>query len=325
MSTVEADTGENVVLGLDVGGTFLKAIAVSGLELAPPRAAAPTVLRRVRRPTAADDGPDAVVARVLELLAELRDELAREGTPPHAVGVAVPGVVDEEAGVVRFSANIGWRELPIRRLLEDGLSLPVGVGHDVRLGCLAEGAIGAAKGVADYAFVAIGTGIAGALHIGGAPFPGAHGRAGELGHIIVEPRGEQCGCGERGCLETVSSAAAIVRRYRARAGVSLDAARIWALSVAGDPVAAAVCGEAVEALANVLAALQSTLDIALIVIGGGLAGAGKALLEPLEAALAGRLPVQVTPRLTTAELGAEAACVGASMLACSLLPAAVVR
>ena len=113
-----------------------------------------------------------------------------------------------------FSANLGWRDLPMRRLLgerlaEGGHALPVALGHDVRTGAFAEGRIGAGRGVDRFLFVALGTGIAGGIGIDGRIEAGAHGYGGEIGHIVVRPGGPLCGCGARGCLETLASAAAV--------------------------------------------------------------------------------------------------------------------
>jgi glucokinase len=295
------------VLGLDVGGTALKAVAVAGDG---------SVLRRVQVATDRGAGQEAVLNKAVALLEELREALRVDGDAPESVGVVVPGIVDEAAGIARFSANLGWREVPVRHLLEARLGLPVTLGHDVSAGALAEGAVGAARAVREYAFVAVGTGIAAALVLDGRLWRGAHGLAGELGHVEVEPAGAPCGCGKRGCLETVASATAIARRYNARAGTgsNLDAAGVW-MHRAQDAVAAEVWNEAIEALARVLAPMQTTLDIELIVLGGGLARAGGELLEMLDCATARRLVFERRPRLALAALGDQAGCVGAAMLA----------
>lgn len=296
------------VLGLDVGGTALKAVAV---------AADGTILRQAQAPTDRRAGHEAVIDKAVGLLDTLREALRAEGHTPESVGVVVPGIVDEAAGVARFSANLGWREVPLREVLEARVGLPVALGHDVSAGALAEGAVGAARGARDYAFVPIGTGIAAALVLDGRPWRGANGMAGELGHVQVEPAGAPCGCGRRGCLETVASATAIARRYnaRARTGSDLDAAGVWTRRAMDDSVAAEVWAEAIDALARALAQMQTMLDIELIVLGGGLARAGEELLEMLDAAIASRLVFERRPRLALAALGDQAGCIGAAMLA----------
>jgi hypothetical protein len=188
------------------------------------------------------------------------------------------GIVDDECGVAVFSANLGWRDLPLRSLLAARTGLPVGLGHDVRAGALAEAALGAARGVRDVLFVAVGAGVAGAALVDGRLLV-AGGFAGELGHLRVDPAGEPCGCGGRGCVETVASAAAIARRYAARTGRPVAGAAAVAARVRkGDPDAVAVWEEAVGALAEGLAAAVTLLAPRLVVVGRGLAGAGELLL-----------------------------------------------
>ncbi|NJP69202.1 ROK family protein, partial [Streptomyces sp. ventii] len=172
-------------------------------------------LVRERRPTPRDGGGRAVLDAVLEFAGDLRKEsLRRFGSAPVAAGVAVPGIVDSEEGLVRYAANLGWRDLPLRRLLAERLDgVPVALGHDVRTGGLAEGRLGAGSGADRFFFVALGTGISGAIGIDGRVEPGAHSGAGEIGHLVVRPDGPACGCGQRGCLEAVASASAVGRDW----------------------------------------------------------------------------------------------------------------
>lgn len=296
------------VLGLDVGGTALKAIAV---------AEDGTVLRQAQAPTDRGAGYEAVIDNAVGLLDTLRGALRYDGHTPQSLGVVVPGIVDEAAGVASFSANLGWYEVPIRRLLESRLGLPVTLGHDVSAGALAEGAIGSARGVSEYAFLAIGTGIAAALVLDGRLWRGAHGRAGELGHVQVDAAGALCECGKRGCLETIASAAAIALRYNARAsaGPDLDAAGVWTRRSERDAVAMEVWDEAIDALARALAEMQTLIDLDLIVLGGGLARAGEELLERLASAISRRLAFEHRPQMVLGALGDQAGCIGAAMLA----------
>ena len=133
-----------------------------------------SVLFEARRPTGREHGPDAVVAAILDFAADLADEgRARFGVAPAAAGVAVPGTIDEKNGIAVFSANLGWRDLPMRKLLGErlaapgGPAMPVALGHDVRSGGLAEGRLGAGRGVGRFLFIALGTGIAGAAVVSG--------------------------------------------------------------------------------------------------------------------------------------------------------------
>lgn len=281
-----------------------------------------TLLHEARRPTARERGPEAVVASILGFAAELRD-LGRErfGGPALAAGVAVPGIVDEAAGTAVYAANLGWRDVPLRALLAERLGgVPVALGHDVRAGGLAEGRIGAGRDADRFLFVPLGTGIAGAIGIAGRIEAGAHGGAGEIGHITVRPGGRECGCGRRGCLETVASAAAVGRDWAAACGDPRAGAADCAKAVrSGDPRALAVWQDAVDALADGLVTGLTLLDPRTVIIGGGLAEAGDTLFAPLREAVARRVTFQQLPSIVPAALGDAAGCLGAGLLAWDLL------
>ena len=304
----------DVVIALDVGGTSIK----SGLVAA----ADHTVRHTERHPTGADRGSAAVVETILATAEALAARAGRAGLVPRAVGIVVPGVVDESGGLAVWSANVGFRDVPLRELAAARLGLPAALGHDVRAGGLAEARLGAAAGAGHVLFVAIGTGIAAAHVVAGHAFAGAHGAAGEIGHIVVRPDGPPCGCGARGCLEAIASASAVARRYAQRAGAAATAAEVAERARTGDPVAGQVWQETVDALADGLLTGQALFDPEVVVLGGGLAEAGDTLLEPLRAALRQRITFHREPRLVGAALGDEAGCLGAALLACETWAAA---
>jgi glucokinase len=285
-----------------------------------------SVLFEARRPTGREHGTDAVVAAILDFAADLAEEgLRRFGERPLAAGVAVPGTIDERNGIAVFSANLGWRDLPMRKLLGERLGgLPVALGHDVRSGGLAEGRIGAGRGVGRFLFIALGTGIAGAIGIDGRIEAGAHGYGGEIGHVVVRPGGPACGCGAHGCLETLASAAAVSRAWAGASGdPAADAAGCALAVAAGDPRARAVWQDAVAALADGIVLAQSLLDPSTVIVGGGLAEAGDTLFTPLRAAVAERLTFQMPPKVVPAMLKDTAAALGAGLLAWDLLTSEV--
>ncbi|MFD8547072.1 ROK family protein [Streptomyces sp. NPDC059649] len=309
------------VIALDVGGTGMKA-ALVGVGPAPSGKTPPALLYEARRPTGREHGPEAVVETILGFAAELRDlGAARFGAPAEAAGVAVPGIVDETSGTAVYAANLGWRDVPLRALLSERLGgVPVALGHDVRTGGLAEGRIGAGRDAGRFLFVPLGTGIAGAIGIGGRIEAGAHGSAGEIGHIVVRPGGRTCGCGQRGCLETLASAAAVGRDWAAACGDPRASAADAAKAVAsGDERALAVWRDAVEALADGLVTGLTLLDPEMVIIGGGLAEAGDTLFTPLREAVRRRVTFQPLPSIVPAALGDAAGCLGAGLLARDLL------
>ncbi|MFG3498664.1 ROK family protein [Streptomyces sp. NPDC047928] len=301
------------VIALDVGGTGMKAALVG---------ADGTLLYEARRATGRERGPDAVVESILGFAAELHAHgRERYGVGASAAGVAVPGIVDADRGIAVYAANLGWHDIPLRALLAERLGgLPVALGHDVRTGGLAEGRIGAGKGADRFLFVPLGTGIAGAIGIGGAIEAGAHGCAGEIGHIVVRPGGPSCGCGQRGCLETLASAAAVTRAWAEASGdPDADAADCAKAVESGDERAVRVWRSAVDALADGLVTALTLLDPRTLIIGGGLAEAGETLFTPLRAAVEERVTFQKLPAIVPAALGDTAGCLGAGLLAWDLL------
>jgi glucokinase len=288
------------VVALDVGGTVMKGAVLDVQD---------RVLDLYRWPTPRAEGPDAVVTAALDAV----EELLGHAQGAVAVGLVVPGLVDDREGVALYSENIRWRDVPFRALAADRSGLPVGFGHDVRAGGLAERTLGAAQGSDDVLFLPIGTGISGAMYVAGRLIENKY--AGEIGHIDVGSA-EPCECGATGCLEAVASGAAIAKRYnRATGGSAAGAREVMHLMVAGDHAAVLVWDDAVNALARALATYTSLLAPELIVIGGGLSGAGDALLEPLGRRLQELLVWQQMPRIVTAHLGENAACMGAGLLA----------
>jgi glucokinase len=252
---------------------------------------------------------------VLDAVAELAGELLAATGPVRAVGVGVPGIVDAARGVGVYSANLGWREAPVAAHLESALGRPVVVSHDVAAAGLAELRRGAGRGATDALFVVIGTGIAGAVLAGGSMVSGRAGQAGEIGHIRIREAGPRCGCGGRGCLEAVASARAIAAAYTARTGRPVAGAEHVLAALPADADARAVWADAVSALADGLLITQAVLASELVVLGGGLATAGPALLDPLAAALRERATVHTVPRLRLAELGERAGVVGVALAA----------
>ncbi|WP_406476349.1 ROK family protein [Streptomyces sp. NBC_01615] len=301
------------VIALDVGGTGMKAALVG---------ADGDLLHQARRATGRERGPEAVVETILGFAAELRAYGEEHlGGPAVAAGVAVPGIVDAAHGIAVYAANLGWRDVPLRRLLGDRLGgVPVALGHDVRTGGLAEGRIGAGQGADRFLFVPLGTGIAGAIGIDGGVEEGAHGFAGEIGHIVVRPGGTPCPCGQHGCLERYASAAAVSQAWAEASGdPEADAADCAKAVDSGDPRAVQIWQEAVDALADGLVTALTLLDPRTLIIGGGLAEAGETLFSPLRAAVERRVTFQKLPGIVPAALGDTAGCLGAGLLAWDLL------
>jgi glucokinase len=290
-----------IVLGVDVGGTTIKALPVAVTE-----GGVDALGEGVRRPTPKDaDG-------VLEAVAAIAGEFPYV----EALGVAVPGIIDEPAGVAVTAAAFGWHNVPIRDWLASRTGLPVALGHDVRAGGLAEWRLGASRGAENALLVMLGTGIGSCVVVDGRLLTGS-GYAGQLGHTIADPDGPVCGCGQRGCLGMIASARAVARRYAERTGdAEVTTARVVAERArAGDPVAQAVWDEAVSALGDGLVTAVTLFGSEVVVLGGGLALAGDQLIGPVAERLEAKLTFQRRPRVVAAELGDESGILGAALLA----------
>jgi glucokinase len=300
------------VLAFDVGGTDTKSAVVD-------RRGQVLGLRRTPTPHQLDDPAGAVVSSLAALAREQLDRFPE--VRPMAAGVSVPGLVDERNGVGIFASNLGWRDAPLRDITERELGLPVAFGHDARAASDAEYRLGAATAYSDVVVVTIGTGIAGGLVLGGRPYTGG-GFAGELGHALSDPEGERCACGAIGCLETISSAGAIARRYTAVSGIAVPGAlEVLDAAAAGDVDALRIWDDALRALAEQLARLVAILAPEAVVIGGGLARAGPALFEPLGERLDALLSFHRRPALLRARLGDDAGLLGTALAARDLADA----
>ena len=296
----------DLVIGVDVGGTTIKAALLDseGLEYG-----------RSERPTPRHLGPDAVVATTIDVIAELRARVPDAGRVG-AVGLVVPGVVDPQQGIAVYAANIGWRQLHLRQIVAEAVGLPVVLDHDVRAAGLAELESGAGRGLQDVLYVALGTGVAAAVITRGEVVAGATDRAGELGHLPVFPDGEPCACGQRGCTETYASAAALSRRYTAASGISdVPAYDVVSRAAAGDALADAIFNDAITALGRALVHYVLLMDPELILIGGGMSASGAALLPPLTREVQAGLAWRPAPTILIGQFAGDAGRRGAALLA----------
>ncbi|WP_028785232.1 ROK family protein [Terracoccus sp. 273MFTsu3.1] len=295
------------VVGIDVGGTRIKSALVTPDG---------QVLAEAVRPT-----PEKVGDQLGEVAAKAVVELTArvdEAVDLLAVGVAVPGLVDDVTGIGVWSANLGWRDLDLRGGIAAHLDVPVAIGHDVRSGLLAEHRLGAAREADNVLFVPLGTGLASAILCRGQLVTGSL-WTGEIGHIVVVPDGPLCACGQRGCLEALSSAGAIGRRWSEATGLVGDAEEVARRAEAGEPEARRIWQEAIDALAIMVAPVVAAAGTELVLIGGGLVHAGDTLLEPLRTALTARLGGRDDVAVRAAALGDRAGSLGAATIALDLV------
>lgn len=290
-------SAEGAVLGVDVGGTGIKARLTDADGL---------VLDEARVPTPRND-PDA--AQLADCVADLASRALARG-PLRAIGLVTPGVVDERAGTVVLAVNLGWHDVPVRQrvraaLSERGLDVPVAFGHDVRAGALAEtSGSDAALTRGSVAFVPVGTGLASALVVDGSVVPG-DGWAGEIGQVRI-PSGPHAGLR----VEEIASAGGVARRTG-----SASAHEAMLRVRAGDPIATEVWTECVAVLADALVWTTAVAGCHTVVVGGGLAESGPLLFDPLTTAVAERLTGLRAPALVPARHGDAAGAIGAGLLA----------
>ena len=305
------------VVGVDLGGTKVQAVAVHGDE----------VTASARRSTPAG-GPEAVVAAVAEVIGELGDPKAVA-----AVGVGAPGAIEAGTGVVQRAPNLEGFDhaVPFGALLSEALGgVSVAVDNDVNVAALAEHRLGAGVGSDDLLAVFVGTGVGGGLVLGGEVRRGPAGVAGEIGHVIVKDGGRRCGCGGRGHLEAYAGRAGMERTARKRAK---DGAKTKLVKLAGagrmkssvfaealhdgDELAQELVDEAAQALGAALASAVALVDLDRVVLGGGLGDRlGQHFIDAVEKATHERLFVPDAPfTIVPAALGDLAGARGAALLA----------
>ena len=277
-------------------------------------------------------GPQPVLERVKALVAELLEEQGASREDILAVGVGVPGPVEQATGLLTVPPIMpGWDRFPIRDVLIREYAAPVFVDNDVNIMALGEHWGGVAKGVDDVIFVKIGTGIGSGIIIGGRIHRGTQGCAGDLGHVTVDPNGPTCACGNRGCLEAMAAAPAMVRQAErcARNGESAVLAEIlaeegeltpWDIGEAarrGDNCAIDIIRRSGRLVGQTLASVVSVLNPSLIIVGGGVSHIGNALLAEIRSAVYQRSLPLATRNLpiVMSELDDIAGVVGASVMA----------
>ena len=295
-----------LTVGVDIGGTKVLA-GVVGVD-------GQVVERLQRRTPHRSSAPDVVTDTIVRAVEDIRGDLDLG-----AVGIGAAGFVDR-GGVVRFAPHLSWRDEPLQEVLEQRIGLPVVVDNDANVTARAEMRFGSGRGCSEAVCLTLGTGIGGAVVVGGDVVRGGQGLAGEFGHMQVVPDGLACECGQRGCWEQYSSGRAIARVGRARGG--LDGPSVTEAARAGE-------GWALDAFEDVgawlgvgLAGLVAALDPEVVIVGGGLSEAGDLLLEPARLAFSARLPgrgFRDEPPIVAAELGPDAGFVGAAALARELL------
>ncbi|MGA9596077.1 MAG: ROK family protein [Acidimicrobiia bacterium] len=288
-------------LGLDLGGTNIK-VAVLEQENDSFR-----LVSNETVDTGASAGPDGVAAN---LVAAGRTALTNSGA--ETVGLGVPGHFDPSNGRIKLFPNLPgpWPGFPLRNRLEDGLGMPVWMVNDARAFTLAEGVLGAGKGHGVVACITLGTGVGGGLMIDGKLHLGAFGVAGELGHQTIVPDGPLCGCGNRGCLEALIRSDVLT----ADAGRS-SVEDVFVGAREGDQRCRIAIARMTNYLGIGLANVVAMFGTDRIIVGGGIAGAGDLILDPIREAVKRHVTLVPTDKLeiVPATFGRYAGAVGAAL------------
>lgn len=271
-----------LLVGVDIGGSKIAVLLVDRDE----RVLAREVAHTAAGPQAgATDHIATVIERTLRSAGVRIDDVS-------AIGVGVPGRVDPLSGAVTLAVNLGWSDLPLGAQLVARFGRPCVVENDVRAAAFGLHRRRVVGEFDDLAYLAVGTGVSAGVVLHGRLHRGPRGLAGEIGHVIVEPTGARCACGERGCLETIVSGSAIARLAReaidaGRPTVLADhtdptAVDVYRAAAAGDPVAVEIVDAVGRRLAWAVHLLVMTYDVERVVLGGGVSHAGDTFLRPIE-------------------------------------------
>lgn len=309
---------QQLTIGIDVGGTNMRAALLDEHG---------AIMQRASADTLAAEGFDAVMQRCAGLVTSLIEK-AGASAAEWPIGIGVPGPLSHQAGVVLNAPNLpGWKNAPVRDRLAALTGRIVVVENDANAAAYGEFAAGAGEKSGDMVMLTLGTGIGGGVILNGQLIRGHFDNAGEVGHMIVEPAGRECPCGQRGCLERYSSAVAIADRVREalaageesslRDAGSIDSGKVQAAARGGDALASRIWFEACRYLALACVNLQHLLNPRTVVLAGGLINAGDVLLDAVKKEFR-RLTWKMAddgPDIRLAKLGGDAGVIGSALLA----------
>lgn len=310
-------------LGIDVGGTFIKAGVVDENY---------TILEKVSIPTGADQGFISVVNTIARTARLAAEKVGRPLEEFACIGFGIPGLINPKTGVVVLAPNLeGWTDVPFLTEIQKLLPVSVYAGNDANCAVVGETLAGAAKGCKDVVMLTLGTGVGGGVVCDGKLFTGGQGLGVELGHMVLSMDGNTCGCGMQGCIEAYCSVTAFVKQtkaamaaypkslmhaYAKEAG-EVDGRTAFECSKAGDIAAQTVVNTYCRYLANAIGSLVTIYRPETVLIGGGLSNQREYLMDKLNALLpkytfaSGSIGV---PPVCRATLGNDAGTIGAAYL-----------
>ena len=316
-----ASTESNVVIGVDLGGTSIKAGIVS---------TGGSILYQNKFPAYADKGPSTVIKQIIASVHDALEHL--DGANVKGIGIGAPGVVDDD-GVVKAPPNfIDWDEVPLKGELSKLFpAVPIGVENDANAAAIAESKFGAGIHFPNFLFVIWGTGVGGGIILNHKIYRGPTGGAGEIGHISIDYRGPQCNCGNIGCVEAYVGQRYLSQRTAERLKshpeskilelVGGDATKIEPMYISqaahdGDAIARKILVEAGELLGVALAAVMNVMDLRVSIIGGGISAAGDFVMQAIRDSIVRHVlkPLRKDIQVLPAQLGNNAGILGAAGL-----------
>lgn len=310
---------EKIYIGVDLGGTAIK-VGICNEE--------GQLLHTYEGPTEVAKGADTIVANIEKYVRHIVEESPFAWEQVAGVGAGVAGFTNVREGIIILAPNVGLKDFHIREILEQRLGKPIKIDNDANVAALGEAWGGAGKGIENCVCYTLGTGVGGGIIINGKIYQGFSGMAGELGHMSVVPDLEAigCGCGQMGCLETVSSATGIIRMAKDavargdRTSLShvenIMAKDVFDAAKEGDEAAIRIVNRAAYYLGKSMAAVAVVLNPELFIVGGGVSKAGDILFNEIRSVF-GKLtpePVQKGMKIVPATLGNDAGMVGAAGL-----------
>ncbi len=319
---LELNPSGGFAVGIELGVDFISLVVTDFVA---------NVLWRQRTRSNPTDGQDAILSRAYAMTETALTEGSGRGLRPLGIGLGVPGLVDLRQGELMVAPNLGWNNIPIRQYWRQRFNLPVFVENDAKASALGEYYFGVARGIDNFIYLNAGVGLGAGIMIDGKLFRGSHGYASEVGHMIIDPNGEQCGCGKRGCWETLVGPRAVIRRFRQtlRQGVpstvmhlaendldSITFENVANAALQGDAAALEAMHEVGGNLGFGIANLINIFNPQMVVLGGALAYASDILLPVIEKVVASnamRIPAEDV-KIAVSAYGPDGCLVGAAVL-----------
>ena len=312
------------VLAVDIGGTKIMTAIISDNG---------RILAKDTCPTLAGEGVQAVIERLFIASDSLLNQHNMKSSQLGGIGIAAAGAIDSGRGLITLSPNLpGWRDVPLGEIVRERYRVDAFLVNDASAAALGEHRFGAGRGVSNLILLTLGTGIGGGIIINGEIYLGACGSAAEIGHMVIDVNGPECGCGNRGCLEALASGTAVARDAIRRLSQgerssltemvgdkieSITAEQIGIAAQDGDELALDVLSQAANYLGMGMVNLVNIFNPEMIILGGGMAELGGLFIDPARRVVAEKaFPISVQAvRIVTAQLGNEAGVYGAAVFA----------